>query len=45
MNEKEKIRKQIIEICENVDDEVVLKDMKDLINDVYKHYLSGKWEC
>jgi hypothetical protein len=43
MTNKELI-KQIVSILEKVDDEKVLQDMKDLINGVYKHYISGNWE-
>lgn len=43
MNKKELIE-QINSILDKVDDENVLKDMKELINGVYKHYISGSWE-
>ena len=41
--EKKEIIEQIVSIIEKVDDENVLMDMKNLINGVYKHYISGKW--
>lgn len=41
---KTEIIEQINSILEKVDDEHVLKDMKNLINSVYKHYISGNWE-
>ena len=43
MNKQELIE-QINEILKKVDDEKVLQDMKNLINAVYKHYISGNWE-
>ena len=43
MNKQELIE-QINSVLEKVDDENVLKDMKELINGVYKHYISGNWE-
>lgn len=43
MNKKELIE-QINSILDKVDDENVLHDMKELINGVYKHYISGNWE-
>lgn len=43
MNKQELIE-QINEIMKKVDDEKVLQDMKNLINGVYKHYISGNWE-
>ncbi len=43
MNKQELIE-QINEILRKVDDEKVLQDMKNLINGVYKHYISGNWE-
>lgn len=43
MNKQELIE-QINEILKKVDDEKVLQDMKNLINGVYKHYISGNWE-
>ena len=42
--DKQKIIEQINEILKKVDDEKVLQDMKNLINGVYKHYISGNWE-
>ena len=45
MNEtKTELIKEINSIIEKVDDENVLKDMKNLICGVYKHYISGNWE-
>lgn len=41
---KEELKKRIEEIVEKVEDEGVLKDMLNLINTVYKHYISGNWE-
>ncbi len=41
---KQQLIEQINSILEKVDDETILKDMKDLINGVYKHYISGNWE-
>lgn len=41
---KQQLIEQINSILEKVDDENVLKEMKDLINGVYKHYISGNWE-
>lgn len=41
---KEELKKRIEEIVEKVEDEGVLKDMLNLINAVYKHYISGNWE-
>ena len=43
MNKKELIE-QINSILDKVDDENVLHDMTELINGVYKHYISGNWE-
>ena len=34
----------ILHNLEKVEDEGVLKDMLNLINAVYKHYISGNWE-
>ena len=42
--DKQKIIEQINDILKKVDDEKVLQDMKNLINGVYKHYISGNWE-
>lgn len=42
--DKQKIIEQINEILKKVNDEKVLQDMKNLINGVYKHYISGNWE-
>lgn len=42
--DKNDIIEQIKSILEKVDDERVLQDMKNLINSVYKHYISGNWE-
>ena len=41
---KNVIIEQINSILEKIDDEKVLQDMKNLINSVYKHYISGNWE-
>ena len=41
---KEELKKRIEEIVEKVEDEGALKDMLNLINAVYKHYISGNWE-
>jgi hypothetical protein len=41
---KQELIDQINSIIEKIDDEKVLQDMKDLINGVYKHYISGNWE-
>jgi hypothetical protein len=41
---KQQLIEQINSILEKVDDETILKDMKYLINGVYKHYISGNWE-
>lgn len=41
---KKALIEQIVSILEKVDDEKVLQDMKSLINSIYKHYISGKWE-
>ncbi len=41
---KEELKKRIEEIVEKVEDEGVLKDLLNLINGVYKHYISGNWE-
>ena len=41
--EKEKLIEQIVSILNKVDDISVLKDMLNLINGVYKHYILGKW--
>ena len=41
---KQEIIEQINSVLEKVDDEKVLQDMKNLINAVYKHYISGNWE-
>lgn len=41
---KNVIIEQINSILEKVDDEKVLQDIKNLINSVYKHYISGNWE-
>ncbi len=43
MNKNELIE-QINAILEKVDEEKVLQDMKNLINSVYKHYISVNWE-
>lgn len=43
MNKNELI-KSIVSILEKVEDEKVLQIMKDLVNGVYKHYISGSWE-
>lgn len=40
---KESIIEQIVSILNKVDDVTVLKDMLNLINGVYKHWISGKW--
>ena len=42
--EKNELIKSIVSVLEKVDDEKVLQDMKNLINGVYKHYISGNWE-
>ena len=41
---KTEIIEQINSILEKVDDEKILQEMKNLINSVYKHYISGNWE-
>ncbi|MEE3499519.1 MAG: hypothetical protein VZS12_10455 [Ruminococcus bromii] len=41
---KTEIIEQINSILEKIDDEKVLQEMKNLINSVYKHYISGNWE-
>lgn len=41
---KQQLIEQINSILEKVDDKTILKEMKDLINGVYKHYISGNWE-
>ena len=41
---KKTLIEQIVSILEKVDDEKVLQDMKNLINSIYKHYISGNWE-
>lgn len=45
MTEKEKIINETVSIMGKVQDEKVLKDMQNLINGVYKHYVKGNWEC
>lgn len=45
MDDKAKLIEEIVSVLEKADDENVLQDMKNLINGVYKHYVSGKWEC
>ena len=42
--DKYELIEQMVSIMEKVDDENVLQDMKNLINGVYKHYISGNWE-
>lgn len=44
MKSKQEIIKGIISIIEKVDDDQVLKDMKSLVNGVYKHYVAGEWK-
>ena len=41
---KQEILKRIESILKKIDDEMVLKDIYNLICGVYKHYLSGNWE-
>lgn len=41
---KDELVKRIEEIVEKVEDEGVLKDLLNLVNGVYKHYISGNWE-
>lgn len=41
--DKKTIIEQIKSILEKVEDVTVLKDILNLINGVYKHYISGKW--
>ena len=41
---KKALIEQIVSILEKVDDEKVLQAMKNLINSVYKHYISGNCE-
>ena len=41
---KEELIERIEEIVEKVEDEGVLKDLLNLVNGVYKHYISGNWE-
>lgn len=42
---KDEIIKSIISILEKIENEKVLKEIKNIINAIYKHYVSGKWEC
>ena len=41
---KQEIIEQINEVLDKVDDERVLRDMKNLIDAVHRHYISGNWE-
>jgi hypothetical protein len=41
---KKALIEQIVSILEKIEDENVLKDLKNIINSVYKHYISGNWE-
>ena len=40
---KEAIIEQIKSILDKVEDEEVLKDMLNLLDTVYRHYISGDW--
>lgn len=42
--DKNELIKSIVSILEKVNDKNVLQEMKNLINGVYKHYISGNWE-
>lgn len=37
-------KEQIISIINKINDEKVLKDILNLVNGVYKHFISGTWE-
>lgn len=39
---KQEIIEQIVSILEKVNDVSILKDMLNLVNGVYKHFVSGK---
>ena len=41
---KDELVEQIISIIQKIDDARVLKDLLNIINGVYKHYINGKWE-
>lgn len=37
-------KEQIISIINKINDEKVLKDILNLVNGVYKHFIAGTWE-
>ena len=40
---KEEIIKSIVAILEEIENENVLREIKAIVNGIYKHYILGKW--
>ena len=43
MTNRKQLIKEIVHIIKQVDNVSVLKDMLNLVNGVYKHYIAGNW--
>ena len=40
---KDEIIKSIVAILEKIENESVLREIKAIVNGIYKHYILGKW--
>lgn len=40
---KDEIIKSIVAILEKIENENVLREIKAIVNGIYKHYILGKW--